>query len=651
MPREEGVFSNQAEPAAGRDAVFTQMANWAMDLPETIWKGNGTGQAAPVGSCAGSASAAPSAAAPMFAQAHNAKKDGPLARLATTGIRNTSALAQRVRQLVQALHPLRGLSAGHSFAFAVAPKRTRDHGALMISAPQLGYSYPLLLVEYEIHGAGYNARGTSVPILPTVGIGYSDDIAWGLTTGYSKTIDSFVETICSNNQQTAGTCAANQYFHNGVWKDMDCRTETVNYRASSNGLPSGPPNLSQAYEVCRTVHGPIVARDDAAGLARSVQYAMYKRELDTIEGIREWNRAHSFAEFVAGAKKVTWNENVTVATRDGHIAYFHPGLFPRRSPNTDMRLPSPGTGEFDFGNNLPFEELPHVIDPNQGYVANWNTKPAFGWLDGEGLGSTSRAAGPGQRVTNILDLLATRNNWTFDSLRDIDMHTGTTDVRAREYLPVIAAFRSSAFGQLNAVQKAALDRMMSWDRSHFGPGIDLADASAKDGPAATIFGEYVIALRDELFGSLKDNIIDPGIPDGDPNNPNPKTGLTVYGRVSGVGSHKFDQSVMDNLVIRVLDPASSGLAVRRDYTGGRSRDAVMLAALNTALQRMATQFNGGNALAASDLDKCRRVHPRSLICSLTKVVGPGSSTAPGTSCVTMPYEDRGSWLQRVGFES
>ena len=26
-----------------------------------------------------------------------------------------------------------------------------------------------------------------------------------------------------------------------------------------------------------------------------------------------------------------WNENVTVATRDGHIAYFHPGLFPRRS--------------------------------------------------------------------------------------------------------------------------------------------------------------------------------------------------------------------------------------------------------------------------------------------------------------------------------
>jgi nitrogen fixation-related uncharacterized protein len=31
----------------------------------------------------------------------------------------------------------------------------------------------LLLAEYEIHGAGYDARGVSVPLLPTVGIGYT----------------------------------------------------------------------------------------------------------------------------------------------------------------------------------------------------------------------------------------------------------------------------------------------------------------------------------------------------------------------------------------------------------------------------------------------------------------------------------------------
>ncbi|MFP5305620.1 MAG: hypothetical protein ACLGI7_07320, partial [Gammaproteobacteria bacterium] len=105
-----------------------------------------------------------------------------------------------------------------------------------------------------------------------------------------------------------------------------------------------------------------------------------------------------------------------------------------------------------------------------------------------------------------------------------------------------------------------------------------------------------------------------------------------------------------NLVLRALVPGYSGLPLRRDYSGGRTRDAVVRAALERALDALAAQYNGGAALTVADLDKCRRVHPRSTLCSLTGVIGPGSDTVPGTSCVTMPYEDRGSWVQRVGFE-
>ncbi len=613
VPASEGTFSNQAMPAAGREAVFSEMADWAVTLPETIWKGPGTGHAPEP--C-------------LVPKASNAA----------------------VRSVNQALESFRKQLHGGSHAYALGPSRTRDGGTLLLSGPQLGYTYPTLLVEYEIHGGGYDARGVSVPILPSVGIGYGNDIAWGLTTGYSKTIDSFIETICSTAQAAGGECQANQYFHQGQWKDMSCRSETIPYRQAPQGVPAGPALFSTTVQICRTVHGPIVARDDAAGLARSLRYAMFGREIDTIEGVRLWNRAHSFADFLEGARKVTWNENVIVATRDGHIAFVHPGLFPRRNPNTDMRLPTPGTGAFDFGDDLAFEELPHVIDPAQGFVANWNNKPAFGWLDGEGLGDTSRPGGPGQRVTSIQDFLATRSDWSFQDLREIDTHAGTTDHRAREYLPVVGVFRGSADAQLSDVQKAALDLLLSWDRSHYGPGIDLADPSAHDGPAATIFGEYVTALRDELFAELKADVIDTGVPDKDPNNPNPEAGLTIYGRVAGVGSHVFDQSVMDNLTLRVLDPLSSGLSVRHDWAGGRSRDQVMLAALDVALSRLAQQYNGGTPLGVADLDKARRVHPRSQICSLTGVIGPGSDTLPGTACVTMPYQDRGSWVHRVGYE-
>lgn len=664
VPRSEGTFSNQPTPPAQRDAVFAQMANWAMDpaqVPETIWKGDGTGNAAAPFPCGqpslpgllgavGGLGAGEVQAGTRLLQ----KSSKPSQRRVPDKAR---AAREATIKVVRALQELRAYMHGGSFALAIGKSRTRDGGTLMISEPQLGYSYPLLLVEYEIHGPnGYNARGSSVPILPVVGIGYTDNTAWGLTTGYSKTIDSFIETICSTAQQGAGTCKANQYFHMNQWKDMDCRTEVVKYRAAANGIPAGPAALSQSEQICRTVHGPIVARDDAAGLARSVMYAMFGHEIDTIEGLREANRATSFEQFKTAMSHVTWNENATVATRDGHIAYFHPGLHIRRNAGTDQRLPTPGTGEFDPSGLLTFDETPKVIDPAQGYLGNWNTKPAFGWLDGEGLGNTSRPGGAGQRVTNILDQLGLRSDWRFADLRQVDINTGTTDVRAREYLPVIQSFRSTAAAQLSDVQKAALDLMLGWDRKHFGPGIDINDSAATDGPAATIFGEYVIALRDELFAAYKTLVIDPGVKS------NGSDRMTIYSRVAGVGSHVYDMSVMDNVVLRILNPASSGLTPRHDFTAGRGRDAIMLAALNTAMTRLAASYNGGTALAtAADLDKCRRVHPRSQLCSLSGVIGPGADvlggtlpvgdgTLPLTSCVTMPFEDRGSWVQHIGYE-
>ena len=635
VPLAEGRFSNQPGSAAERDAAFEQMADWALGLPESLARGDGTGHAAAPAPCGQpSLPVATTASSGLRAAARHEVQLQPSLRVARQPAPVAGERARR--QVALALNQLRSYLHGGSYAFAIGRGRTRDGGTLMVSGPQLGYGYPLLLVEFEIHGAGYDARGSSVPILPVVGIGYTDHAAWGLTTGYSKTIDSFIETVCSTAQQAAGTCRPDQYFHQGRWKDMACRSETLRFRAAQSGVPAGPPALSQSARICRTVHGPVVARDDAAGLARSLSYAMWGREIETIEGIRGWNKARSFAEFDAAMQRVTWNENTTVATRDGHIAFYHPGLHARRQATGDMRLPLPGSGAFDHDGLLPFSETPQVRDPAQGWVANWNNKPAVGWLDGEGLGSTSRPGGPGQRVTNLQALLPTRRDWRFADLMAIDRHLGTTDPRAREYLPVLQAFRSRAAAQLTTSEQAVLDLVLAWDRSHYGPGIDINDPQARDGAAATVFGELVTALRDELFAPLREDLVD--------------TGLTSYDRVSGVGSHVFDQSVMDNVTVRVLAPQTSAIVNRRDWAGGRTRDAVMLAALRTAMTRLAATYNGGNPVTAADFGKLTRVHPRSRLCSLSGVVGPGSDTVPGSSCVTMPYQDRGSWVHRVGFE-
>ena len=374
----------------------------------------------------------------------------------------------------------------------------------------------------------------------------------------------------------------------------------------------GPPVFSKRFEVCRTVHGPVVARTDDGTRARSVQYAMFKRELETVEGVLQWNKADSFAEFAAGVADVTWNENVTYAGADGYIGYWHPGLYPRRDPKGDQRLPLPGTGAFDHQGLLPFDRMPHAADPAQGFLANWNNKPARGWYDGEGISSTSRPGGEGARVTSIRDRLRRAEGLTFAGLQRLEQQAGITDHRARDYVPVLARLVDA--GDLTSRQRQALRLIVGWDGIHYGEGPAAPDDNRTDPPPATIFSEVVTAVRDELFADLPKELLD---------------------RQSDMASHVYDVSAADNLALRILDPGHSGLQPSRDYTGGRTTAQVLRAALSVALDRLADEFG------SMDLSDYRRPHPRSEVCSLTNgVIGP---------CVTMPYQDRGSWIHIVDF--
>lgn len=611
VPLSEGTFSNQDTPSEGREAVFRSVAAWATGLPDTIWKGVGTGDSA--------------------VPCTNGLPGLPVASTAKSGMRklsNTEAAAarQRVDDVLQSLREFR-IHHG-SFAFAVSGQHTRDGGALLVSEPQLGYSYPTQLWEVEVHGGGIDARGSTVPGLPAVGIGYTNNLAWGLTTGYSKTVDSFVETICSTAQQTAGTCSENQYFYQGAWQDMDCRIESVAYRADPQGVPVGPAIFSADYEVCRTVHGPIVARDDEAGLARSLAYFMWDRELDNIEGVQAWAHATNAQEFIAATSKVSWNENVTYATREGDIGYIHPGYFPRRHPQVDQRFPTPGDGSRDWVGVVPFNQMPQVHNPAQGYLANWNNKPAVGWFDGEGLGSTSRPGGHNQRVTSILDQLAVAQNVTFDDLFTFERTAGTHDHRLRDYRVVLADWFARRSATLSDTERTAVEMVLAWDGLAFGPGIDLEDEGATDSPVATIFGAIVQSFRDELFADLR-NVITDASAESDAQEHD------AFHRMQGVGSHVFDHSVMDNLILRVLYPAFSGLDARADYLQGREPDAVILTVVQKALSALAATYGTDDPPTSADLDQFRRVHPRSEITNLTGIVGP---------TVTMPYLDRGSWI-------
>lgn len=572
----DAEFSNITTPVNQRDAVFEAMADFAATLPLELAQGPGTGDAPE-----------PPPVSVKLPDDYQWPADP---KMIARAIQKTPRWPER---------------ASASYMAVLDASRTADGSTLLVNGPQLGYSYPTLLVELEVHGAGYDARGSTVPGLPVIGIGYTDKTAWGLTTGESKTIDSFIETLGDD---------PNSYIHDGETKQMECRDEVINYRAASQGVPVGPAAFSVTEEVCRTVHGPIVARSDDGMLARSVQYAMWMRELETAEAALSWNRVRTFDEFYAAMTRATWNENLMYADADGNIAYFHPGLHPLRDPDGDMRFPLPGEGSFDHAGLMGFTDLPHTINPSQGWVANWNNKAAHGWGEGIGGHADSLPAGPESRVVNWQALLAARNDFTFDDLAVLDREIGLHDPRARAFQPLFVSISGNP--GLTAKQQQLIDIVAAWDGDHYNPAIDINDEAALDRPGETIFDVLMKSLVDELYVGVL-----------------PSDWLA---NMAAHGNHPHDAKRLENLALKLLDPSVSSIPAQHDFLGGRSRDELLIDVLAEALTRLEAAHG-----AETDPAEYRRIHPRSDVCSLT-----GGVTGP---CITMPHQDRGSWIHLVGF--
>src|SRR5262249_37762828 len=63
------------------------------------------------------------------------------------------------------------------------------------------------------------------------------------------------------------------------------------------------------------------------------------------------------------------SENLVWADRDGHIGWQAVGLSTRRG-NWNGLLPVPGDGRFEWSGFLPILELPHLVDPPEGWFAS-----------------------------------------------------------------------------------------------------------------------------------------------------------------------------------------------------------------------------------------------------------------------------------------
>lgn len=361
--------------------------------------------------------------------------------------------------------------------WVISGQHTDTGQPLLANDPHLGIQMPAIWYQVGLHAPGYNAVGFSFAGVPGVIIGHNENIAWGVTNAGADVQDLYIERI-----------SGSQYEYMGQMHDLEIIEEIIKVNGGEDVL----------LPVHITRHGPIIS-DVLADVGDVLAVRWVAQEpARVLQAVLLLNQAGNYQEFRDALRY--WDvpgQNFVYADREGNIAYQMPGLIPIRK-NGQGIVPSPGwTDEYEWLGWIPFEELPALLNPQQGYISTANhaivdeAYPHYltrDWADGD----------RGQRIVDMIE--AVISNGGKISKDDIaDIQNDSLSLLAITYIPYLVNLQSEE----RHIQDA-LNTLRAWDGQE-----------RRDSLAATIFEIFYIhlypaILADEIggenAGTIRNNI-------------------------------------------------------------------------------------------------------------------------------------------------
>ncbi|MGA0542305.1 penicillin acylase family protein [Neotabrizicola sp. VNH66] len=363
------------------------------------------------------------------------------------------------RALDFALGPFSPVSApdmaGASNAWAAAPTRSAAGGALLANDPHLGFTAPTIWYLARLELASGGVIGATIPGVPAVMIGRSEEMGWGLTSSYLDDQDLVIEKLNPDNPS--------QYLlPDGSYDTFRSRQTIVTVRDADpvtltlRWSRNGPILSGKQFDVGTVTPGGHVA---------ALSWTALSAEDTSMTAAIRLMKSKSVAEAIeAGRLFIAPSQNLMLAGKDG-IALQLIGAMPMRDPAhpSQGRLPSPGWNPaVGFKGVFPYEDNPRFVNPETGILGNTNNKI----IDRPFPLHVSFTWGDTQRIQAWLNLMKTREVHTRESF--IEAQLDTVDPTARQLLPLIGAdlwFTGEAApdGTPEAFRQRALKLLAEWN--------------------------------------------------------------------------------------------------------------------------------------------------------------------------------------------
>jgi penicillin amidase len=352
--------------------------------------------------------------------------------------------------------------------WVIAGSRTATGKPLLANDPHLGLGVPSIWTAVHVTAPGLDVAGVTLPGVPGVILGRNRDIAWGCTNVHDDGADLYVEEF--------DPARPDHYRVPGGWERVTIRREPIRVR-------EGP--LAQSWKtvdhpVRLTRHGPLL---EIRGRLYALRWTALEDavELPAFAGA---GRARGWDEFKEALRLYPGpSQNFAYADREGHIGWYSAGRLPIRRGQDGAR-PYPGTSaDGDWIGSVPFEELPHALDPPSGLLVTANNRLA----GTEYAHRVTRGGVAPWRAIALYESLEARTGWTADDVARLQGERLSIPHRDLARVLVEAAARHPGDGAWTEIA----DTLRGWD------GRMEADSRAAAMAFATFraLGERAIGAR------------------------------------------------------------------------------------------------------------------------------------------------------------
>ena len=440
-----------------------------------------------------------------------------------------------------------------SNAWIVAGEHTDSGYPLIANDPHLSMNTPAIWYEshlvYENDGEEWNVNGTGVAGAPGHVLGCSSFACWGMTVNPLDITDFFTEEFLTNalglpthtlykGEPEPMTQVMNSWFFNVIGDDVP-----NNLQRADIGYTDGAISLV----IPRRNDGAVIDIDGSNGLS-----FMFTGSRDTHEFtmFRKAATASSMEEFIEALQFFDVGvQNVYYADVLGNIAWFTTSEKPLREDLANFAVDGlppwlirDGTGAaanewlpvmnpqphqaLDY-EMLPFDEMPHMVNPEKGFVTNANNDPVGVTLDNNPVNQL-RPSGTGLyylnagysayrmgRVDRVIKAAVAAGDVTIEDFKELQANVNLLD--AELVLPTLLGIMSQVPVPPDSPMEDALALLATWDYSTptgISEGWDAGDdpamavpptsAEARNSAAATIWAMWrSMLVRNTIYANLE----------------------------------------------------------------------------------------------------------------------------------------------------